>query len=168
MLAAKEEIVRLIDCFTDKAGKIGALARDFLTKAIGRRDLDRAKLERAWDTVRASIAIGDVFNFYGGDFSNSHAPVDRKYQCKPVAVSVSCSLNDTTNASNIALSQNPNIKSGMRTHLPIFGWWRRVRSISCRGKIRNHIFLQEISFPATTCPYTFVLFAYARNAALAR
>ena len=53
--AAKAEIKRVVDCFSEKGGKIGTLARNFLVKAVGRLDLEAAKVESAWEKLRASI-----------------------------------------------------------------------------------------------------------------
>ncbi len=53
--AAKAEIKRIADRFTDGGGKIGTLARNFVIDVVGRHDIDRARVERAWDMVRASI-----------------------------------------------------------------------------------------------------------------
>jgi very-short-patch-repair endonuclease len=53
--AAKAEIKRIAERFSDRGGEIGTLARDFLINGVGRRGIDKAKVERAWDTVRATI-----------------------------------------------------------------------------------------------------------------
>lgn len=53
--AAKAEIKRVVDCFSEKGGKIGTLARNFLVNAVGRPDLQAAKVESAWDKLRTSI-----------------------------------------------------------------------------------------------------------------
>ena len=53
--AAKVEIDRIADRFSDRGGKIGTIARHFLTNGVGRRGIDKAKVEHAWDTLRASI-----------------------------------------------------------------------------------------------------------------
>jgi very-short-patch-repair endonuclease len=53
--AAKVEVTRLAELFTDAGGKIGALARGFLRDAVGRRGVESARIERTWDAVRAGI-----------------------------------------------------------------------------------------------------------------
>jgi very-short-patch-repair endonuclease/transcription elongation GreA/GreB family factor len=53
--AGKAEIKRIGELFTEAGGKISVLARDFLTNAIGRRGIEWAKVERAWDALRSSI-----------------------------------------------------------------------------------------------------------------
>jgi very-short-patch-repair endonuclease len=53
--AAKAEIKRINDLFTDASGPLGTLAREFLRDAVGRRRIESAGVERAWDVVRASL-----------------------------------------------------------------------------------------------------------------
>jgi transcription elongation GreA/GreB family factor/very-short-patch-repair endonuclease len=53
--AAKAEIKRINNLFTDARGRLGTLARDFLRDAVGSRRLESARIERAWDVVRTSL-----------------------------------------------------------------------------------------------------------------
>jgi very-short-patch-repair endonuclease len=53
--AAKADVERIGDLFTNASGRLGTLARDFIGTAVGRRDVDKAKIEHAWNAVRASI-----------------------------------------------------------------------------------------------------------------
>jgi hypothetical protein len=53
--AAKAEIKRISDLFTDESGKLGVLAREFLRDAVGQRHIESAGVERAWDAVRATL-----------------------------------------------------------------------------------------------------------------
>ena len=53
--AAKAEIKRLATLFTETSGKIGTLARNFLSDFIGQRGVESDRVERAWDALRNNI-----------------------------------------------------------------------------------------------------------------
>jgi len=53
--AARKEILRVIGLFSDAACKLGPMARDFLTEAVGRRDLTPERIETMWSSVVANI-----------------------------------------------------------------------------------------------------------------
>ena len=53
--AAKNESKLLAERFLERGGKIAQLARDVLTKVVGRRDIEPDKIESAWDRIRSSI-----------------------------------------------------------------------------------------------------------------
>ena len=55
LAASKTEIKRVADCFSEKGGKIGTLARNFLINIVGRPGLETAKVESAWEKLRAGI-----------------------------------------------------------------------------------------------------------------
>ncbi len=55
LAAAKTEVKRVVDCFSGNGGKIGMLAHNFLLNVVGRPGLEAAKVESAWDKLRASI-----------------------------------------------------------------------------------------------------------------
>ena len=55
LAASRAEIKRIADCFSADGGKIGTLARNFLVNVVGRPSLEAAKIESAWEKLRASI-----------------------------------------------------------------------------------------------------------------
>jgi hypothetical protein len=55
LAAAREEVNRLSALFGPAAGKIGALAKSFLTSAVGRSDLDEARIEETWSRLLEAI-----------------------------------------------------------------------------------------------------------------
>jgi hypothetical protein len=55
LAASRAEIKRVADCFSGNGGKIGTLARNFLVSVVGRPSLEAAKIESAWEKLRASI-----------------------------------------------------------------------------------------------------------------
>ncbi|QDP27338.1 AAA domain-containing protein [Bradyrhizobium cosmicum] len=55
LAAAREEVNRLSALFGPAAGKIGALAKAFLTSAVGRSDLDEARIEETWSRLLEAI-----------------------------------------------------------------------------------------------------------------
>jgi hypothetical protein len=58
LAAAREEVTRLSALFGPNAGRIGALAKSFLTGAVGRGDLAEARIEETW--TRLLEAIDDM------------------------------------------------------------------------------------------------------------
>lgn len=55
LAAAREEVNRLSALFGPAAGKIGALAKSFLTSAVGRSDLAEARIEETWSRLLEAI-----------------------------------------------------------------------------------------------------------------
>jgi very-short-patch-repair endonuclease/transcription elongation GreA/GreB family factor len=53
--AARKEVVRVTGLFSDAAGKLGPIARDFLTEAVGRPNLAPERIETMWSGVVANI-----------------------------------------------------------------------------------------------------------------
>jgi len=52
--AAREEVARLAALFGERAGKLGVLARELLD-ALGRPEIEPARVEAAWDALRGSL-----------------------------------------------------------------------------------------------------------------
>jgi len=55
LAAAREEVTRLSALFGPNAGRIGILAKSFLTGAVGRGDLSEARIEETWSRLLEAI-----------------------------------------------------------------------------------------------------------------
>ncbi len=55
LAASRAEVARLAGLFTEKAGRVGALARNFLSEGVGRTGVAPDRIEKAWNTVLASL-----------------------------------------------------------------------------------------------------------------
>jgi very-short-patch-repair endonuclease/transcription elongation GreA/GreB family factor len=53
--ASRAEVARIASLFTDKAGKVGPLAKSFLTEGVGRTGIAADRIESAWNTVLATL-----------------------------------------------------------------------------------------------------------------
>jgi very-short-patch-repair endonuclease/transcription elongation GreA/GreB family factor len=73
LAAAREEATRLAGLFRPDCGKVGALARSFLTGAVGRADLSEARIEETW--TRLLEAVEDLAR-HRGNFQALRAGAD--------------------------------------------------------------------------------------------
>ena len=53
--AAKQEIKRIADQFSDRGGNIASLARTLLISTVGKRNIEASRIEKAWDGIRSFI-----------------------------------------------------------------------------------------------------------------
>jgi very-short-patch-repair endonuclease/transcription elongation GreA/GreB family factor len=53
--ASRTEVARVVSLFNDQAGKVGALAKNFLTEGVGRTGIAADRIEAAWNTVLTTL-----------------------------------------------------------------------------------------------------------------
>jgi very-short-patch-repair endonuclease/transcription elongation GreA/GreB family factor len=55
LAASRAEVARIAGLFTEKTGRVGALAKNFLSDGVGRTGIAPDRIEKAWNTVLASL-----------------------------------------------------------------------------------------------------------------